>query len=136
MAISCSLCNNTYIRIDYLKAHVRRDHNNNMPIVINSPKQFSYRNHKMQQFMQLMANRLAVGAFRHQEGKDEFGHPSQDYFKRLKKIIKKFEDTGNLELLVDVADYCALEFYNSLHPNQHFKSEDSNGRTTLNQENI
>jgi uncharacterized Fe-S cluster-containing MiaB family protein len=107
-----------------------------MHVPIYTSDQYPKRAKRMQDFMQKMSNRLAFGCFRHQAGKDEFGHPSQDYLKRLKETIRKYEKTGNLELLVDAGNYCALEFYNSLHPQQHFSSSDSNGKSTLNQDRI
>lgn len=92
------------------------------------------RNAKFQNFLQLMANRLAVGKFRHNEGTDEFGNRSQDYERRLRDVLfgrSGYSKTGNLEKLPDAANYCALLFYNSLHPEQHFTPEESNGRNTL-----
>ncbi len=97
-------------------------------------KKFPVRARKLQSFMQQMANRIVVGSYRHEKGKDNFGHRSQDYHKRLKKCLRDYETTGNLEKLLDVANYAALEFYNSNHPLQHFNEKDSQGKTQLNQE--
>jgi hypothetical protein len=103
-------------------------------ITLAMPDRYPKRKQKIEEFFQKQCNRLAVGCIRHQAGKDEFGNRAQDYIKRLKQVIKKYENSGNLEFLIDAANYCALEFYNSNHPDQHFKSEDSGGRTSLNNE--
>jgi hypothetical protein len=96
-------------------------------VIVIETSGFPVRAAKFKQFCQMMMNRLTVGAFRHQSGKDEFGDPVKDYLKRLKETIRYYEGTGNLEYLVDAANYCALEFYNSLHPEAHFKCLDSRG---------
>jgi hypothetical protein len=69
-----------------------------------------------------MVNRLAFGHYR-------YGPPDalQDYASRLEHAIEKYEETGNLEFLVDAANYCLLETVEPLHPNAHFKSTDSHG---------
>lgn len=95
---------------------------------------FPARVRKLREFFQRQCNRIAVGAYRHEKGKDNFGHRSQDYITRLKKVVRRYEQTGNLELLVDAANYCALEFYNSNHPDQHYAAEESGGRTLLNRD--
>lgn len=99
--------------------------------ILDSTKKFRIGSKKLEAFCQMMADRIMVGAFRHEEGKDNFGIPIQDYHKRLKSKLRLYETTGNLEYLIDVANYAALEFYNSLHPNQHHKHLDSHGFTEL-----
>lgn len=100
----------------------------------NTTKKFPIRCKKFQAFTQGMADRIMVGSFRHEGGKDNFGFRAQDYHKRLKDKLRLYERTGNLEYLYDVANYAALEFYNSNHPNQHLKNDDSHGRTELSEQ--
>ena len=38
--------------------------------------------------------------------------------------MKLYEETGNDELLVDIANLCLLEFMIGKHPNKHFNSID------------
>lgn len=63
-------------------------------------------------FLQLMLNRLAFGYFRHQKGTTRHDAPSRNkqYLPRLKQAIDTYEKTGNVEFLVDVANYAALEW--------------------------
>jgi hypothetical protein len=98
--------------------------------ITDTTKRFRKRCIKLQEFTQMMANRIMVGVFRHEaDNPDNFGTPIQDYHKHLKQKLRMYEQTGNLEFLIDIANYAALEFYNSNHPNQHFKEVDSNGRS-------
>jgi hypothetical protein len=77
---------------------------------------------KIEGFLQRMVNRLAFGYYRY--GPPD---PRQDYLSRLKRAVERYEETGNLEFLVDAANYCLLETAMPLHPNAHFKSTDSQG---------
>jgi hypothetical protein len=78
---------------------------------------------RLKRFLQLMINRLLYGWHR-------YGEPQavQDYLLRLKGAIDRYEATGNLEYLVDAANYAWLEFECPLHPKAHFTCEDSRGR--------
>lgn len=87
---------------------------------------FSHRDEAVA-FIQKMANRLCVGQYRHGE-KGSFNR-IQDYRKRLQDSLKRYDQTGNTEFLIDAANYALLEFHNPLHPNAHYSSTDSNGRT-------
>lgn len=78
---------------------------------------------RLAHFMQLMVNRLLFGWHRY-----GMPTPAQDYLRRLKEAIDRYEATGNLENLVDAANYCWLEFECPLHPQARFMCEDSRGR--------
>lgn len=73
-------------------------------------------------FESYMRNRLVMGAFR-------YGLLSDDRkkFNRMDHCIKKIKEykkTGNQELLVDIANFCMVEFIKSEHPTSHFNSLD------------
>lgn len=74
-------------------------------------------------FEQLMRNRMVMGAFRygllHAKGKAEY-----DRVAAMIKRLRDFQQTGNTELLVDVANLCLLEFEEGRHPLKHFKAQD------------
>lgn len=75
-------------------------------------------------FEKLMRNRLVVGAFRY--GKN-FTNPDKLHYDRCSSMIariKKYEKSGNLEYLVDVANLAMLEFAETHHPKAHFHSID------------
>lgn len=63
-----------------------------------------------------------MGAFRH----GLFKAPGKRKFNRVASMrirLTKYEETGNLEHLVDIANLCMLEFEEGDHPNKHFHSQ-------------
>lgn len=51
----------------------------------------------------------------------------------LKQRLEKYQQTGNLEFVVDAANFCLIEFLCPSHPKPFFKGTDSDespGRTT------
>ena len=75
------------------------------------------------EFEQLMRNRLIMGSIRY----ERFNHPDKPDYNRVGAIDRKFalyKKTGNTELLVDIANYCLLEFVFSTHPLKHFHATD------------
>jgi hypothetical protein len=74
-------------------------------------------------FERLMKNRLVMGAFRYGRlhAKDK---PKYNRVQKIKDKIILYEETGNLECLVDIANIALMEFEEGEHPNKHFKSTD------------
>lgn len=74
-------------------------------------------------FENLMRNRLLMGAFRYGliRGKGEQGY---DMIRSMRRRIELYEETGNLEYLVDVANVAMLEFEWPSKHNAHFSSVD------------
>lgn len=75
------------------------------------------------QFEKLMRNRLVMGAMRYGDIRYSKGW---DYIDYLKKKLKIYEETGNTEMLVDVANLALLEFMNGDHPKKHFTAIETN----------
>ena len=74
------------------------------------------------EFENLMRNRLILGAFRYGLlGRDSVKFNVPDYI-RVK--LARYEETGNLESLVDIANLALVEFTLSDHPLKHFKALD------------
>lgn len=75
------------------------------------------------EFEQLMRNRLLMGAFRYGllAKKGEQGYRMFDY---LKSKVALYEQTGNLECLVDIANMAGLEFLYPTHPQAHWVAQD------------
>lgn len=75
------------------------------------------------EFEQLMRNRLIMGALRygrlHAKGK-----PQYDRVASMIKRLNKYQETGNKEYLIDVANLCLLEFEECYHPLAHFSAID------------
>jgi hypothetical protein len=74
-------------------------------------------------FRQLAKNRLIMGAFRYELWQQKRSRGS-DFIGGLKKKIAAYEETGNLEHLIDASNYCELEFTFPRHPNAYFHAED------------
>ena len=82
-----------------------------------------YESEWSKQFEQLMRNRLVMGALRY--GKlHAKGKPKYDRVQSILKRMRLYSETGNKELLVDVANLCLLEFEEGNHPKAHFASVD------------
>ena len=53
---------------------------------------------------------------------------------RIGSIVKRlmsYQETGNTELLVDVANLCLCEFVEGKHPNKHFRAVDDGEHVTV-----
>lgn len=71
-------------------------------------------------FEKLMRNRLIMGAFRY--GKlHAKGKPQYDRIESCIKRLRRYQETGNKEYLVDTANLCLMEFEEG---NGHFESID------------
>ena len=74
-------------------------------------------------FEKLMRNRLIMGAMRY----GRIGAKNKPKYDRINSMIKrltKYQESGNKEFLVDVANLCLLEFVECNHLNEHFNSID------------
>lgn len=110
---------------DIVKRNILRESNGLPPIKIRGKLLLKdvYRTNWSWKFEQYMRNRLAMGYFRYGPlNKQEKG--KYDLIGSIKKRIDKYVESGNDELLVDVANLCMVEFINGVHPKKHFSSED------------
>lgn len=80
------------------------------------------------EFEELMRNRLVMGAFRYDKMRTP-GKPQYDRIESCLMRLRKFQETGNLEHLVDVANLCLMEFVEGCHPKKHFSSTDDGEHT-------
>lgn len=79
-------------------------------------------------FESMMRNRLAMGAFRY----GLFGSKDKGNYDNIGSAIrrlKKYEETGNVEYLIDSANLCMVEYVEGRHPNKHFSSVDDGEHT-------
>lgn len=67
------------------------------------------------QFFNSQINSLIQGGYRYGKGSRE-----QKYLTRLHIELQKYEDTGNKEHLINVANYCILESMYPEHENFHY----------------
>ncbi len=75
------------------------------------------------EFEQLMRNRLIMGAMRYGTMKRNRGKPYDRTGDAVRRI-KRYQESGNDEDLVDAANLLLLEFECGTHPNKHFASVD------------
>lgn len=77
-----------------------------------------------QPFLQGMADRMGVSFFKY--GAVAEAYPSRvDAIASLRKRLEKYEQTGNTEWLMDVANFAMIEFMHPKHPDAHFQATDS-----------
>ena len=65
-------------------------------------------------FIQWMANRLIVGEAQYGPGAKQ-----AKYLTRLKLELKAYDENGNMEHLINIANYCILESCFPEHENHH-----------------
>jgi len=80
------------------------------------------------EFERLMRNRLVQGAFRYGQLQDP-RRPVYDCVTSAIAHLKNFQESGNLEHLVDVANLCLVEFVTGKHPKRNFCSLDDSVHT-------
>lgn len=79
------------------------------------------------EFENLMRNRLLMGSIRYGKmghGSIPKGKPKYDRCESIRKRLSFYEETGNLEWLVDCANMCLLMFEERVHPDAHFDAKD------------
>lgn len=75
-------------------------------------------------FLQGMVDRMIVSFCKY--GKVADAYPERvDALASLQTRLKRYEETGNTEWLMDVANFAMIEFMHPRHPGAHFKSTDS-----------
>lgn len=80
------------------------------------------------EFERLCRNRMFMGGLRY----GRLGAPGKPQFDRCKDIKRRvslYENSGNLEYLVDAANLCQCEFVEGDHPDKHFAAEDDGEHT-------
>ncbi|MES0334759.1 MAG: hypothetical protein SFH39_00155 [Candidatus Magnetobacterium sp. LHC-1] len=78
-----------------------------------------------EKFDELRKNRIKVAYYNYGPAKQNFGNKLVDAIKTLKLQIKKYEETGNTEYLIDAANYSMFEFMYPQHKKAHFRATDS-----------
>lgn len=77
-------------------------------------------------FVDGMKNRMAISYFKYGPVQLNAGKKFVNEMESLKLRLKKYEDTGNTEFLIDVANFAMIEYMYPSHPNAYFKATDSN----------
>lgn len=86
-----------------------------------------------EEFVTGMRNRMAVSYHKYGAVADAYPH-KVDAIASLGVRLSRYAETGNTEWLMDVANFCMIEFMHPRHPNAHFQGTDddaSPGRVSL-----
>lgn len=86
------------------------------------------------EFEKLMRNRLIMGALRYGRmghGQIPVGKPTYDRCASIRQRLLNFEQTGNADWLVDIANLALLMFEERYHPHFHLRSEDDGYHDTI-----
>ena len=77
-----------------------------------------------EEFITLMRNRLLMGRMRYGKMKKAGGRGEKSSIDFLKERLHRYELSGNIELLSDIANFALIEFISGDHKMRHFKCED------------
>lgn len=76
-------------------------------------------------FVQKMRNRIVVSHYKYGWMRDSYPELA-DAIASLEERLELFKKTGNLEHLIDVANFAMIEYMYPKHANAHFRATDSN----------
>lgn len=89
----------------------------------------------MPYFDQLAHNKLIQGFYRYEDPEKPFvDGTNYDFIQAMKNKIKRYEETHNLELLVDISNYAKLEFRKPKYVDAYYYNEDDTEHAPLKSE--
>lgn len=77
------------------------------------------------EFDRLRKNRVEVSFYKYGSAKDNFGSGNVQAIPTMELCIKKYQETGNREYLLDASNYLMFEYMFPQHPNAHFRATSS-----------
>ena len=86
------------------------------------------------EFIELMRNRLIMGAFRYGT-QEQQAHKMIHRIESLRKRLDAYEAEGNLEHLVDFAAIAMAEYMHPKHPHAHWAASDDAEHATVESNN-
>lgn len=75
----------------------------------------------LNEMVKLAKDRLVMGSIRYGRNTN---YKWDSIKSKMEMKWKTYVETGNLEMLVDMLNYCAIEFKNKTHPQSHFEALD------------
>lgn len=75
-------------------------------------------------FLQGMVNRMAVSFHKYGPVKDAYPH-TVSAIKSLLDRLDQYQQTGNTEWLIDMANFAMIEFMHPGHPDAHYRPTDT-----------
>lgn len=82
-----------------------------------------------ERFDDLRKAAIRVSFHKYGPAKKNFGSAHVDAIKSLERKLAAYKETGNTELLVDVANYAMFEFMYPLHSKAHYTPMDDDPTT-------
>lgn len=76
-------------------------------------------------FDQLRRNRVEVSFYKYGSARRNFATGNVQALPTMELCIKKYQETGNTEYLLDAANYLMFEFMYPQHEKAHFRATDS-----------
>jgi hypothetical protein len=77
------------------------------------------------EFDEQRENRVVASFYKYGPAKENYGRGLVDALGSLGNCLKKYQETGNTEYLVDAANYAMFEYMFPQHPKAHFRATDS-----------
>lgn len=78
-----------------------------------------------EEFDKLRKNRMATSYFKYGAIKDNYGERLIDAIDNLEIRLEKYKKTGNMEYLVDIANFAMIEYMYPQHEKAYFNATDS-----------
>lgn len=90
-----------------------------MQTKINMSKEYS------DEFDELRKNRVKMSFYKYGPAKDNFSTGNVQAIPTMERCVKKYQETGNREYLLDAANYLMFEYMFPQHKNAHFRATSS-----------
>ena len=96
------------------------------PTDMSAMSEMQWDSEEWQYMLFLMKNRMLMGGYRYDciENQLKQGGNKYNNIGSAIKRLKKFQETGNKEFLIDAANLCLIEFVVGSHPKKHFNPID------------
>lgn len=78
-----------------------------------------------EEFDRLRKNRVETSYYKYGSAKDNFGFGIVKAIPSMELCLKKYQDTGNQDYLLDAANYLMFEYMYPQHPKAHFRATSS-----------
>lgn len=82
-----------------------------------------------EEFIRKMQARMFIGFYRYGDTKRYAESKEYDIVKTIEKYLAFYREDGNLEHIVNIANYCQIEFMYPQHPLAHFDSIEEENET-------
>ena len=78
-----------------------------------------------EEFDRFRKNRVETSYYKYGSAKDNFGLGIVKAIPSMELCLKKYQDTGNQDYLLDAANYLMFEYMYPQHPKAHFRATSS-----------